>query len=173
MIRVLLRLCLALFATSALAVNWEATITNTNTPVLDSDIHEALSKGMAPNFATTFPSRQYGIHVLIDTQSVPQLNGDLVYMALGLSHRLPNGLMELPAGRFSEMLVVPQGMAPDARKEAITQKLTAVAASFSRAMIQNKPVFDQARASRPQSTGHWSEWPDYQPTTSGTVSGGQ
>lgn len=171
--KILAGVVLFLCAPFAMAVNWEASITNTNTPVLDSDIQTALGKGISPSFANTFPGRQYGIHVLLDTHVMPQVNGDLVYMALGLSRRLQNGAMEVPVGRFSDVLILPQGSTPEAQKQAVTEKLTAIAASFSRAMIQNKPAFDQAASSRPQSTGHWSEWPDYQPASSGAVSGGK
>jgi hypothetical protein len=172
MIKILAGVVLFLCAPLAMAVNWEASITNTNTPVLDSDIQSALGKGISPSFANAFPGRHYGIYVLLDSHLMPQINGDLVYMALGLSRRLQNGAMELPVGRFSDVLILPQGSTPEAQKQAVTEKLTAVAASFSRAMIQNKPAFDQAASSRPQSTGHWSEWPDYQPGSSGAVSGG-
>lgn len=171
--KTLLGLILFLCARCALAVNWEASITNSNTPLVDNDIQVALSKGISPGFANTFPGRQYGIHVLLDAHSVPQLNGDLVYMALGLSRRLQNGALELPVGRFSDVLVLPQDGTPEAHKQALSEKLSAIAAAFSRAMIQNKPAFDQAAASRPPSTGHWSEWPDYQPGSSGSVTGGK
>jgi len=170
MTKILAGVVIFLCAQLALAVNWEASITNTNTPVLDSDIQAALTKGISPSFANTFPGRQYGIQVLLDMHVMPQANGDLVYMALGLSRRLQNGALELPVGRFSDVLLLPQGSTPEAQKQAVTEKLTAIAASFSRAMIQNKPAFDQAASSRPQSTGHWSEWPDYQPVNSGSGS---
>lgn len=165
--RLLAALSLSLMAFGAQAINWEAVITNTNTPLLDSDIQAALGKGISANFASTFPGRQYGISVLLDTHSVAQLNGDLVYLALGLSHRLTNGALELPVGRFSDVVVIPQGSAPEVRKNLIIQKLTALAASFSPAMMQNKTVFDQAKSSAPKAPGHWSEWPDYQPATAG------
>ena len=171
--KTLLGLILFLCARCALAVNWEASITNSNTPLVDNDIQVALSKGISPGFANTFPGRQYGIYVLLDAHSVPQLNGDLVYVALGLSRRLQNGALELPVGRFSDFLVLPQDGTPEAHKQALSEKLSVIAAAFSRAMIQNKPAFDQAAASRPPSTGHWSEWPDYQPGSSGSVTGGK
>lgn len=173
--RLRLALCALLFNASAYAINWEARITNTNTPLADAEIQAALSKGISDNFATLFPGRQYGISVLLDTQTVPSLNGDLVYMALGLSHRLPNGALELPVGRYSDVLVLPSGGTAEANKEAIAQRLTSVATSFSRAMMQNKAAFDHARSSAPASAEHWTEWPDYQPPASsaGTVSGGK
>lgn len=163
---------LVLLPMLAQAVNWEASITHSDTPLLDSEIQQALGQGIGQGFATAFPGRQYGIQVLLDTQPLPAANGDLVYLALGLCHRLQNGALEIPVGRFSDLLLLPQGMAPEARKEAVVQKLTAVAASFARAMIQNKPAFDHALSSRPQVSGHWSEWPDYRPANpSGTVGG--
>jgi hypothetical protein len=173
MLRFLLATCLTLIVTATYATNGEAHITNTNTPVIDSDIQTALSNGISAGFANSFPGRQYGISVLLDTQSLPQLPGELVYMALGLSHRLPNGALELPVGRFSDVLVLTPDSTPEARKEAIIQKLGAVAASFSRAMIQNKTVFDHAKSSAPAIPGHWSEWPDYHPSTAGKVGGSQ
>lgn len=169
--RILAALALGVFAICANAISWEASITNTNTPLLDSDIQAALSKGISPNFANTFPGRQYGISVLLDTHTLPQLNGDLVYMALGLSHRLTNGALELPVGRFSDVVILPQGSTAEARKDIIAQKLTALAGSFSPAMMQNKAAFDQAKSSAPRPMGHWSEWPDYQPPAAGTVGG--
>lgn len=165
--RLLAALSLGLVTFCAQAINWEAVITNTNTPLSDSEIHTALGKGISANFANTFPGRQYGISVLLDTHSVPQLNGDLVYLALGLSHRLTNGALELPVGRFSDVVIIPPGSSVAARKELILQKLTALASSFSPIMMQNKTVFDQAKSSAPKVPGHWSEWPDYQPGAAG------
>lgn len=172
MIRILSAGVLGCFALCAHAIGWEASITNTNTPLLDSDIQAALSKGISPNFANTFPGRQYGISVLLDAHPLPQVNGELVYMALGLSHRLGNGALELPVGRFSDVVILPPGSTAELRKDLITQKLTALASSFAPAMMQNKAAFDQAKSSAPRPMGHWSEWPDYQPPATGTVGGG-
>ena len=163
---------LVFLATPALAVNWEARITNTNTPLSDNDIQTALSKGLPPSFGESFPGRRYGVHVLLDMQNIPGVPGEFVYLALGLSHRLPNGALELPAGRYSEVLMLPPDASPQSRRDAISQKLTGLAATFARTMIQNKAAFDQTAAHRPQSTDHWTEWPDYIPSTSGTIGGG-
>ena len=154
------------------AVNWEARITNTNTPLSDNDIQTALSKGLPPSFGESFPGRRYGVHVLLDMQNIPGVPGEFVYLALGLSHRLPNGALELPAGRYSEVLMLPSDASPQSRRDAISQKLTGLAATFARTMIQNKAAFDHAAAHRSQSTDHWTEWPDYIPSTSGTIGGG-
>jgi len=94
-------------------------------------------------------------------------------MALGLSHRLPNGVLELPVGRYSEVLILPPDSTPEAKREAIGHKLTSLAATFARTMIQNESAFDRAAADRPQATDHWTEWPDYVPSTSGTIGGGK
>ena len=154
------------------AVNWEARITNTNTPLADNDIQTALSKGLPPSFGDSFPGRRYGIHVLLDTQSVPTVSGEFVYLALGLSHRLPNGALELPVGRYSEILILPPDSTAQSKRDAISQKLAGLAATFARTMIQNKSAFDHAAAQRPHPDDHWTEWPDYIPSTSGTVCGG-
>lgn len=172
MYRVIAFMCILLVAQYAHAINWEAHITNTNTPVTDTDIQTALSRGMSPNFAATFPGRLYGISVLLDTQTVPQVDGEVVYLALQLSHRLANGALELPVGRYSELLALPQGGAQEARRDAVVQKLSAMAGSFSRAMIQNKPAFDHAKSSAPPPSGNWQEWPDYHPSSTGKVEGG-
>ena len=129
--RMLAGLLLGLMAHGAQAINWEATITNTNTPLLDSDIQAALSKGISANFANTFPGLQYGISVRLDTHSVPQLNGDLVYLSLELSHRLTNGALELPVGRYSDAVIIPKDSSIETRKDLIVQKLIALAGSFS------------------------------------------
>lgn len=167
-------LCLATLLLSApvFAVNWEARITNTNTPLGDNDIQTALSKGLPPSFAEGFPGRRYGIHVLLDMQTVPGAPGEFVYLALGLSHRLPNGALELPAGRYSEVLLLPPDASPQTRRDAISQKLAGLAATFARTMIQNKAAFDHAAAQRPHPDDHWTAWPDYIPSSSGTVGGG-
>lgn len=165
-------ICILLMAQAAHAVNWGAHITNPNTPVTDADIQITLSQGMSPNFAATFPGRLYGISVLLDTQPLPQLPGDLVYLALQLSHRLSNGALELPVGRYSEVIVQPPGSSQEARREAVVQKLSAMAGSFSRAMIQNKPAFDHAKSSVPPPSGNWQDWPDYHPSSAGKPGGG-
>ena len=164
MYRRLMAIGFLLVTTASRAVDWAVSITNTNTPVQDSDVQSALSAGMSAAFATTFPGRQYGVSVLLDGQTLPTLNNaDVVYLALGLSHRLQNGALELPVGRLSEMLVLPQGRSPEEQREAVRQKLTAMAGSFSKAMMQNKPAFDRATAGRSGGTGDWTDWPDYHP----------
>ena len=165
-------LALIFLTAPALAVNWEARITNTNTPLSDNDIQTALSKGLPPSFGESFPGRRYGVHVLLDLQNIPGVPGEFVYLALGLSHRLSNGALELPAGRYSEVLMLPPDASSQSRRDAISQKLTGLAATFARTMIQNKAAFDHAAAQRPQPTDHWTEWPDYIPSTSGTIGGG-
>ena len=165
-------LALIFLTAPALAVNWEARITNTNTPLSDNDIQTALSKGLPPSFGESFPGRRYGVHVLLDLQNIPGVTGEFVYLALGLSHRLPNGALELPAGRYSEVLLLPPDASSQSKRDAISQKLTGLAATFARTMIQNKAAFDHAAAQRPQPTDHWTEWPDYIPSTSGTIGGG-
>lgn len=167
----LIAICwLTLLTPLALANSWEANITNADTPITDAEVNQALGKGISAGFTTAYPARQYGIHVLLDTHALPQQDNAVTYIALGLARRMSSSALELPIGRLSDVVILSKSLTAEEQKTALSDKLQTIAASFSKAMVQNKAAFDQAISSRPIATGHWSEWPDYE-QGSGTGSG--
>lgn len=153
----LLLICL----TPVQAAGWDARTTRTNTAVTDQDIQSALSQAITPAFAQAFPAQKFGIHVLVDRHVNPALTGELVYLSLGLCHRVAGGEYLLAAGRLSDVLVLPQNTAPNQQRQAVVQKLGTMAAGFSRLMVQNQASIGKADRNHTESSVHWSQWPDY------------
>jgi len=131
-------LLLSAFLVPAQAADWDARTTRTNTAVTDGDIQMALTQGINPEFARTFPIRQYGIHVLVDRHTPAQLGTEIVYLSVGLCLRLPDGTYELAEGRYSDLVLLPTNTPPDVQRQAVGQKLAAMAAAFSQGMVQQK-----------------------------------
>lgn len=132
-------LLLSAFLSSAQAADWDARTTLTNTAVTDADIQMALSQGITTEFVRTFPLRQYGIHVLVDRHTPAQLGAEIVYLSVGLCQRRTDGSYELAEGRYSDLVLLPQDTPPDTQRQAVQQKLMAMAAAFSQGMVQMKP----------------------------------
>jgi hypothetical protein len=153
----LLLICL----TSVQAAGWDARTTRTNTAVTDQDIQSALNQAITPVFTQAFPDQKFGIHVLIDRHVSPALTGELVYLSLGLCHRVAGGEYLLAAGRLSDVVVLPQNTAAHQQRQAVVQKLGTMAAEFSRLMVQNKASIGKADRNNTGASVHWSQWPDY------------
>jgi len=135
--RCLMTLVLSVFlATSAMAADWDAQTRRTNTSVQDSDIQVALTKGLPPQFAQNFPSKSYGIYVLIDRSNVKELNHDVVYISLGLCKRRPDGSYTLPSVTYSTTTALSSGNQAQ-EHQMVIQKLTAQASEFAQLVIQN------------------------------------
>lgn len=135
--RIFIALLFSVFLSSvAFAADWDAQTRRTNTSVQDSDIQAALTKGLPAQFAQSFPSKSYGIYVLIDRSNVQDLNKDVVYISLGLCKRRPDGTYNLPSVTYSTTTVLPPGN-PAAEHQAVIQKLTAQASEFAQLTIQN------------------------------------
>lgn len=128
-------LLLSAFLVPAQAAEWDARTTSTNTAVTDGDIQTALTQGVNTKFVRTFPMRQYGIHVLVDRLTPAELGTEIVYVSLGLCHRQPDGSYELAEGRYSDLVVLPMNTSPDMQRQAVGQKLAAMAAEFSQGMV--------------------------------------
>lgn len=126
----------AFLSAAALAADWDAQTRRTNTSVQDSDIQAALTRGLPPQFAQNFPSKNYGIYVLIDRSNVKELNHDVVYISLGLCKRRPDGSYSLPSVTYSTTTALPPGN-PAAEHQETIQKLTAQASEFAQLTIQN------------------------------------
>ena len=131
-------LLLFVFLAPAQAADWDARTTRTNTAVTDADIQTALTQGINPEFVRVFPMRQYGIHVLVDRHTPAQLGTEIVYLSLGLCRRLPDGTYELAEGRYSDLVLLPVNTSPEKQRQAVGQKLTAMAAAFTQGMVQQK-----------------------------------
>ena len=129
---------LSVFLVPARAADWDARTTRTNTAVTDADIQMALSQGINPEFVRVFPIRQYGIHVLVDRHMPAQLGTEIVYLSLGLCRRQPDGTYELAEGSYSDLVLLPLNTPPDKQRQAVGQKLTAMAAAFTQGMVQHK-----------------------------------
>jgi hypothetical protein len=131
---------LLLFASlaPAQAADWDARTTRTNTAVTDADIQTALTQGINPKFARTFPIRQYGIHVLMDRHTPAGLRTEIVYLSLGLCRRQPDGTYELAEGRYSDLVLLPLGTPLDMQRKAVGQRLVEMAAAFTQTMVQHK-----------------------------------
>ena len=139
-------LLLSAFLVPAQGADWDARTTRINTAVTDADIQMALTQGIDPEFVRLFPIRQYGIHVLVDRHTPAQFGNEIVYLSLGLCHRQPNGTYELAEGRYSDLVLLPLNTPPDVQRQAVGQKLAAIAAAFSQGMVQQKrPVTSQLR----------------------------
>jgi hypothetical protein len=123
-------------ATPLWAADWDARTKRTNTALQDSDIQMALTQGLPPQFAQTFPSRRFGVYVLVDHSHVGEMSRDIVYVSLGLCKRRPDGSYELPAATYSTQLVLQQAD-PNHERQAVTQRLIEQSQEFSRLMIQN------------------------------------
>ena len=129
---------LSIFLVPVQAAEWDARTTRTNTAVTDGDIQMALTQGINTDFVRTFPMRQYGIHVLVDRLTPAQLGTEIVYVSLGLCRRLPDGTYELAEGRYSDLVLLPMNTSPDMQRQAVGEKLVAMAAAFSQGMVQMK-----------------------------------
>ena len=137
---------LSVFLVPAQAAEWDARTTRTNTAVTDADIQMALSQGINPEFVRVFPIRQYGIHVLVDRHTSAQFWTEIVYFSLGLCRRQPDGTYELAEGSYSDLVLLPLNTPPDKQRQAVGQKLTAMAAAFTQGMVQHKqPVPSRRR----------------------------
>lgn len=123
-------------ATPALAADWDARTRRTNTSVQDADIQNALAQGLPPQFAQAFPSKRFGIYVLVDHANVPELGQGVDYISLGLCKRRPDGSYDLPTATFSTMLPVGNGNADHERQLAI-QRLIEQSREFAQLMLQN------------------------------------
>jgi hypothetical protein len=119
------------------AADWDARTTRTNTTVTDPDIQMALSQGITPAFVTTFPIKQYGIHALVDRHVVPEPGPEIIYVSLGLCRRLPDGRYELAHARYSDVILLQPRTPAEAQREAVSQKLAAMATAFSGGMVQS------------------------------------
>lgn len=135
--RYLITLLTAFILASPLwAADWDARTKRTNTAVQDADIQMALTQGLPPPFAQTFPSRQFGVYVLVDRSHVQEIGRDIVYISLGLSKRRQDGSYELPAATYSTQLVLQQSD-PKHERQAVTQRLIEQSREFSRLVIEN------------------------------------
>jgi len=157
----LIVLMLFLQPLKVMATNWDAKIDNSNTPISDAEVQAALSQGLSEGFAKVFSGKVYGIHVLLDTHRLEEQKGSVVYVALGLSRRVQKVALEIPSGRWSDLLFLPDDMEIEARQIMVQQKLVATAGQFGRVMQQNRSVIEKAIASRPNAGNEWTEWPDY------------
>jgi len=146
---------------SVVAGEWDAQTTRTNTSVTDQDIRSALSQGLDTAFTRTFPARQFGIHVLVDRHLSAPINGELVYLSLALCQKLSQGEYLLGTGRLSDVVVLPRDTSPDKERQAVTQKLAAMASAFSQLMVQHKTGAGSSTQTVPKPSPHWSQWPDY------------
>jgi hypothetical protein len=122
---------------TAVAADWDARTTRTNTAVTDPDIQTALSQGIMPAFVKTFPIKQYGIHALIDRLVVPEPGPEVIYLSLGLCRRLADGRYELAHARYSDVILLQPRTPLEMQRDAVRQKLAAMAAAFSGGMVQS------------------------------------
>lgn len=118
------------------AADWDARTRRTNTSVQDADIQAALNQGISPQFGQSYPSRRFGIYVLIDRSHVTELGRDLVYIALGLSKRRPDGSYALPTATYSTQLLLTQ-TDPGHERQSVGQRLVEQSREFSKLMIEN------------------------------------
>jgi hypothetical protein len=150
---------------SAQAADWDAQTTRTNTAVTDSDIQSALRRGISPAFVAAFPSRNYGIHVLVDRLVARDVNAEVTYLSLGICKRQAGGDYSLPLGRYSDLVTQPAGTAPDLQRQAVSQKLAAMAAAFSQGMVQQQSALGNGSLQPRTSSGDWKGWPDFRRAT--------
>jgi hypothetical protein len=130
-------LLLSLMIGTAHAADWDARTTRTNTVVTDPDIQTALTQGISSAFVKTFPIKQYGIHALIDRLVVPEPGPEVIYLSLGLCRRLPDGRYELAHARYSDVILLQPRTPTAMQRDAIMQKLAAMAAAFAGGMVQS------------------------------------
>lgn len=118
------------------AADWDARTKRTNTTVQDGDIQMALTQGLPPQFAQTFPIKRFGVYVLVDRSHLPEVGRDIVYISLGLCKRRQDGSYELPAATYSTQMVLQQPD-PNHERQAVTQRLIEQSREFSRLVIEN------------------------------------
>ena len=128
----------------AWASDWDARTTRTNTAVTDEDIRQSLTNGITTDFAKAFPSKSFGIHVVVDRHVSDRFNGEGIYLSLGLCRRLSDGQYQLALGSLSELIFLPPGTPSDAQRREVVQMLQRMASDFSRGMIQNRSRFSVA-----------------------------
>lgn len=99
-------LALALVASSFPALAFDATTRLTNVPIQDRDVGTALSQGLTQDFDRVFPSRSYGVRVIVDGLMIG--NGqEVVYISVGLARRLPDGRHLQQHANYSYALMLP------------------------------------------------------------------
>jgi hypothetical protein len=126
---ILVTLC----AASAWCDDWDARTKRTNTSIQDSDIKAGLSQGINKQFVNTFPSKKYGIYVLVDRSVNVDRGNDVVYVLMGLCKRHTDGTYKLPEATYSTMLVTNSGN----ERQLVQQRLAAQAAEFAKLMVDN------------------------------------
>ena len=126
---------IATASTNALAFQGSTRLSNV--PINDNDVGAALTNGLTRKFEAAFPQNRYGVRVIVDRlNTVP--GTDIVYISVGIAHRLPDGHLLAQHANASHALVLPAGQPADAAHNAITQKLTEVARLFAQQAVQNQ-----------------------------------
>ena len=123
------------------ASDWDARTTRTNTAVTDEDIRQSLTNGITPAFAESYPSKNFGIHVLVDRHVSDRFNGEAVYLSLGLCRRQADGQYQLALGSLSDLVFLPPGAPSDLQRREVSEKLKRMASDFSQGMVQNRSRF--------------------------------
>jgi hypothetical protein len=109
----------------------------TNVPINDNDVGAALTNGLTREFEAAFPQNHYGVRVIVDRlNTVP--GTEIVYISVGISHRLPDGRLLAQHANASYALALPAGQPASAAHSAITQKLAEVARLFAQQAVQNQ-----------------------------------
>ena len=130
-------LAVVLVASSFPAFAFDATTRLTNVPIQDRDVGTALSQGLTQDFDRVFPTRNYGVRVIVDGLQIG--NGqEVVYISVGLARRLPDGRHLQQHANYSYALMLPANENQARKREEILKTLAQVANKFSQAVIENQ-----------------------------------
>jgi hypothetical protein len=130
-------LALVFLASSFPAFGFDATTRLTNVPIQDRDVGTALSQGLTQDFDRVFPTKSYGVRVIVDGLQIG--NGqEVVYISVGLARRLPDGRHLQQHANYSYALMLPANENQGKKRDEILRTLSQVANKFSQAVIENQ-----------------------------------